>query len=227
VSFSSIIDQLYVLPILFLSVVIHENAHGLAALWSGDPTAKQMGRITLNPIPHIDPIGTLLVPIFSLFMAGQVFIAWAKPVPVNPLNFRNYRRDDMLVSFAGPFSNLLMAGLCTVIVVIMIRIGNMIGENLPAAGVEFFQYVLKTFSIGIYLNVVLAVFNMIPVPPLDGSHILASMLPPEIGERYRSIGFMGVVIVIFLMRVPLVERMFSFIINAIMVPYALVLQLLT
>lgn len=226
-SFSSIIDQLYVLPILFLSVVIHENAHGLAALWSGDPTAKRMGRITLNPIPHIDPIGTLLVPIFSLYMAGQIFIAWAKPVPVNPLNFRNYRRDDMLVSFAGPFSNLLLSGVFTVIVVVMVWIGNMLGESLPAAGVEFFRYLIKTFSIGIYLNVVLAVFNMIPVPPLDGSHIVASMLPPEIGERYRSIGFMGVLVVIFLMRVPLVEHIFSFVINAMMVPYSLILQILT
>jgi Zn-dependent protease len=227
VSFSSIVNQLYVLPILFLSVVIHENAHGLAALWSGDPTAKQMGRLTLNPIPHIDPVGTLLVPIFSLLMAGQVFIAWAKPVPVNPLNFRNYRRDDILVSVAGPFSNLLMAGLCTMIVVVIIWIRTGLGANFPVAADEFIQYLLNTFYIGIYLNVVLAVFNMIPVPPLDGSHILASVLPPEIGERYRRIGFVGVFVVIFLMRVPVFERIFTIVIHTLMSPYTIVLQLLT
>jgi Zn-dependent protease len=227
VSLSSIVNQLYVLPILFLSVVIHENAHGLAALWRGDPTAKEMGRLTLNPIPHIDPVGTLLVPIFSLLAAGQVFIAWAKPVPVNPLNFRNYRRDDILVSFAGPFSNLLMAGLCTMIVVVIVWIRTRLGENFPVAGDEFVQFLLNTFYVGIYLNVVLAVFNMIPVPPLDGSHILASLLPPEIGERYRRIGFIGVFVVIFLMRVPLFDRIFSFVIHTIMAPYTIVLQLLT
>ena len=226
-SLSSIISQLYVLPILFLSVVVHENAHGLVALWRGDPTAKEMGRLTLNPIPHIDPVGTILVPLFSLLAAGQVFIAWAKPVPVNPLNFRNYRRDDILVSIAGPLSNLFMAGVCTLAVVAMVWFHTAIGVNLPEAGEEFMQFLINTFFIGIYLNVVLAVFNMIPVPPLDGSHIIASLLPPGIGERYRSIGFVGVFVVIFLMRVPVVDSIFTLMINTLVSPYTFVLQMLT
>lgn len=225
-SLSSIINQLYILPVLFLSVVVHENAHGLVALWRGDPTAKEMGRLTLNPIPHIDPVGTILVPIFSLLAAGQVFIAWAKPVPVNQLNFRNFRRDDILVSVAGPLSNLLMAGLCTMIVVATIKLEAVLGENLSNGGGEFLQFLISTFYVGIYLNVVLAVFNMIPVPPLDGSHIVASMLPPGVGERYRSIGFVGVFLVIFLMRVPFVGNLFSFVIATIMTPFTLVLHML-
>jgi Zn-dependent protease len=226
-SLSSIIDQLYVLPILFLSVIIHENAHGRVALWRGDPTAKEMGRLTLNPIPHIDPVGTILVPLFSLLAAGQVFIAWAKPVPVNPLNFRNYRRDDILVSVAGPLSNLFMSGVCTLVVVGIIWLHSAMGESFPAAGAGFLEFFIKTFYVGIYLNVVLAVFNMIPVPPLDGSHIVASMLPPEIGERYRNIGFLGVFLVIFLMRIPAFNNIFSFLINLIVSPYTYVLQWLT
>ncbi len=226
-SLSSIISQLYVLPILFLSVVVHENAHGLVALWRGDPTAKEMGRLTLNPIPHIDFVGTILVPIFSLLAAGRVFIAWAKPVPVNPLNFRNYRRDDILVSIAGPLSNLIMAGVCTLTVVAAVWLHTVMGENLPEAGEEFMKFLINTFFIGIYLNVVLAVFNMIPVPPLDGSHILASLLPQGIGERYRSIGFVGVFVVIFLMRVPVVDRIFTLMINTLISPYTFVLQMLT
>jgi len=86
------LDQIYMLPILLCSVVIHEVSHGYMALRLGDPTARDMGRLTLNPIPHIDPVGSILVPLFSLFVAGQVFIAWAKPVPVHPMNFSNYRR---------------------------------------------------------------------------------------------------------------------------------------
>ncbi|MGD0338824.1 MAG: site-2 protease family protein [Bacteroidota bacterium] len=226
-SLTSIVDQLYVLPILFLSVVVHENAHGLIALWCGDPTAKQMGRITLNPIPHIDPVGTILVPLFSLLAAGRVFIAWAKPVPVNPLNFRNYRRDDILVSIAGPLSNLLMAGICTLTVAAIIGFHTLLGESFPDAAKLFLQFLINTFYVGIYLNVVLAVFNIIPVPPLDGSHIVASLLPPGIGERYRRIGFIGVFVVIFLMRVPVFDHIFSLVINTLVYPYALVLQMLT
>src|SRR5512142_2895625 len=113
------IDQLYILPILLFSVIIHEIAHGWTALRLGDPTAKMMGRLTLNPTPHIDLIGSIVVPLFSLFAAGSVFIAWAKPVPVDPRNFSHYRRDDILVSVAGPVSNILMALVCSIAVVLL------------------------------------------------------------------------------------------------------------
>src|SRR5258706_8774930 len=106
------LEQLYILPVLLFSVVIHEISHGWMALRLGDTTARDLGRLTLNPIPHIDPVGSVLVPLLSLIAAGRVFIAWAKPVPVNPLNFSNYRRDDILVSVVGPFSNIVMALVC-------------------------------------------------------------------------------------------------------------------
>ena len=100
-------DSLYILPILLFSIVVHEVAHGWMALRLGDSTARDSGRLTLNPIPHIDPIGSIAIPLLSYLSAGSVFIAWAKPVPINPANFRNFRRDDILVSIIGPFSNLV------------------------------------------------------------------------------------------------------------------------
>src|SRR5512142_2105649 len=111
------LEQLDVLPILLFSVIVHEIAHGWMALKLGDPTARDMGRLTLNPIPHIDPVGSMLVPLISFFAAGTVFIAWAKPVPVNPLYFRNLRRDGILVSVVGPASNLLLALFCAIMFV--------------------------------------------------------------------------------------------------------------
>lgn len=107
-------DLLYSIPVLLVSVVVHEVAHGWVALLLGDTTARDQGRLTLNPVPHIDLFGSILVPLFSYLAAGRVFIAWAKPVPVNPGNFGNARRDNVLVAIAGPIANLLLAGLCAV-----------------------------------------------------------------------------------------------------------------
>jgi Zn-dependent protease len=115
------LNWLYVLPILLFSIVVHEVAHGWMALLLGDTTARDSGRLTLNPIPHIDPIGSIAVPLLSYIAAGSVFIAWAKPVSVNPANFRNFRRDDILVSLVGPFSNLLVAFCCAVFFILMQR----------------------------------------------------------------------------------------------------------
>ena len=117
------VEQLFIIPILLFSVVIHEMAHGWMALRLGDTTARDAGRLTLNPIPHIDLFGSILVPLFSILAAGRVFIAWAKPVPVNPWNFRNLRRDDMLVSIVGPVSNLCLALACSVMVILLGAIG--------------------------------------------------------------------------------------------------------
>lgn len=194
------LNQLYILPILLFSVVIHEISHGYMALRLGDPTAKQMGRLTLNPIPHIDPIGSIVVPLFSLLVAGSVFIAWAKPVPVNPMNFRNYRRDDILVSVVGPISNLALAILCSVLVVafsLLAPSANALG--LPVVD-DFMKFMTQMFYGGVYLNIILAVFNMIPIPPLDGSHVVASLLPAELGEQYRRIGFLGIFVILLVMR---------------------------
>ena len=219
------IEQLYILPILLFSVIIHEIAHGLVALSLGDPTAKDMGRLTLNPVPHIDLVGSILVPLTSLLLAGSVFIAWAKPVPVNPANFARYRRDDVLVTVAGPFSNVLVALVCSLAVIGLTQVGGFITSlNYPFAdaGLEF---LLKMFYGGVYLNIMLAVFNLIPVPPLDGSHVLASLLPERLAFRYRSIGFAGIFVILFLMRVPAFNGAFRAVIRAGISPFESMIRL--
>jgi Zn-dependent protease len=220
-------ETLYIIPILLFSVVVHEVMHGYVALKCGDPTAKYMGRLTLNPIPHIDLFGSILVPLFSILVAGRVFIAWAKPVPVNPLNFRNYKRDSVLVSAVGPISNLFLALCCALFVVALLNLGNFF-DSFNSELVKFaYEFLLKMFYGGIYLNIVLGVFNLIPVPPLDGSHVLASILPDRLGESYRQIGFFGIFIVIFLMRVPIFSNIFFSIVKAIAFPIEVLIQVLT
>jgi len=213
------VEQLFVIPILLFSVVIHEMAHGWMALRLGDPTARDAGRLTLNPIPHIDLFGSILVPLFSILAAGRIFIAWAKPVPVNPWNFRNFRRDDMLVSLVGPVSNLCLALACSVMVIVLGTIGPAIANRSIPFLASFWEFLLKMFYGGVYLNVVLAVFNLIPIPPLDGSHVLASFLPDELADRYRRLGFLGIFFVIMLMRVPAFNAGFGHIIGAVFAPF--------
>ena len=211
-------DQIYILPILLFSVVIHEVAHGWMALRLGDPTAREMGRLTLNPIPHIDPVGSVLVPLFSLFVAGRVFIAWARPVPINPLNFSHYRRDDILVAIVGPCSNFILAFLCTVVVICI----DKFVPSLPGSGTmvgDAMVFIRDMFVGGITLNVVLALFNMIPIPPLDGSHVVASLLPPGVGSRFRNIGFLGVFLVLILMRWHPFAQLFSWMIGTLILPF--------
>lgn len=218
------IEQLYILPILLFSVIIHEIAHGWMALKLGDPTAKQMGRLTLNPIPHIDPVGSILVPLFSLFVAGRVFIAWAKPVPVNPFNFSDYRRDEILVSIVGPASNLLVALACTILFIIVALLGQVIPVSDPFVE-EAFSFMFKMFAGGITLNVVLAVFNLIPIPPLDGSHVVAALLPQEMSEQYQRLGFYGIFIILIIMRWQPFSLLFSNIISILSAPYFKLIQL--
>lgn len=219
------LDQLYILPILLFSVVVHEVAHGLMALRLGDPTAKQMGRLTLNPVPHIDPVGSVIVPLFSLLVAGRVFIAWAKPVPVNPMNFSNYRRDDILVSVVGPVSNIFLAFICSIAVIMLVLLGGVASSSGSLLAIEGIEFLVKMFYGGVYLNVVLAVFNMVPVPPLDGSHVVASLLPDDLAERYRSVGFFGIFIIIFLMRIPAFSAVFNAVIGAVFMPFQVLMDI--
>jgi Zn-dependent protease len=147
--------------ILLFSVIFHEVAHGLVADWLGDPTARYSGRLTLNPIPHIDPFGSILLPAI-LYMVGSPFIfGAAKPVPVNYQNLRNFRRDMILVALAGPATNFLLA----IAVSLVLRFF----PNISATGNALLLQVLV-------LNLVLGIFNLIPIPPLDGSKVLASLL---------------------------------------------------
>jgi Zn-dependent protease len=218
------LEQLSILPILLFSVVIHEISHGYMALRLGDSTAKEAGRLTLNPIPHIDPLGSILVPLFSLFVAGRVFIAWAKPVPVNPLNFANMRRDDILVSVVGPLSNIVLAFACTLLTIAFSLSAEIFdAHNVPILG-EFFSFVVKMFYGGVYLNVVLAVFNLIPIPPLDGSHVAASLLPPNISQQYQRIGFLGIFLILFLLNTQPFRQVFWQIIETIAFPFTLLIH---
>lgn len=212
------------IPILLFSVIVHEMAHGYMALKLGDPTAKDLGRLTFNPIPHIDPIGSILVPLVSYLAAGSVFIAWAKPVPVNPANFKNLRRDDILVSVVGPLSNLVVALFCTMGYVVVLQF--IPAEGMDVSNVDQSLFLISDMMLmGITLNIYLAVFNMLPVPPLDGSHVVASLLPPALGEQYRRIGFAGIFLIIVLMRVDAVREFMHSLVYILLIPYQTLIQL--
>ncbi len=219
------LDQIYILPVLLFSVIIHEMAHGWMALRLGDTTAKDLGRLTLNPVPHIDPVGSIMIPLMSLAVSGRVFIAWAKPVPVNPANFSHLRRDDILVSVVGPVSNILLSFACTFLFIVTARLSR-IAELPPGILDQGVQFLLKMFAGGITLNVVLAVFNMIPVPPLDGSHVLASLLPAELSKQYRKIGFLGIILILLIMRWDPFARFFYGVIDTLVYPFGYLIHLL-
>ncbi|MDE3057404.1 MAG: site-2 protease family protein [Bacteroidota bacterium] len=210
------LQQLYVLPILLFSVILHEIAHGWMALRCGDPTAKEMGRLTLNPVPHIDLFGSIIIPLASLATTGSVFIAWAKPVPVNPGNFRNFRRDEIFVSAVGPLTNIAIAIVCAFATAALASVyGALSGSSLEGSAVSF---LVQMFYSGIYLNIFLAVFNLIPIPPLDGSHVLASLLPEKLGAFYHRIGIIGILLVIVAMQVPAVYSLVLHIVRTLASP---------
>jgi Zn-dependent protease len=170
--------------VLLFSLVFHEFGHAWTALRCGDPTAKDMGRVTLNPAAHADPIGTLLFPLLQIF-AGVPLIGWAKPVPVNTLNLRNPGRDDVLVAVAGPGFNVVLALAAAFLWRLNDAVLGGAEAGFAATLHAFGQNVLPMF---LQINVLLALFNMIPMPPLDGSYVLAQMLPPRLADRYREFG---------------------------------------
>ena len=186
-------EFLLALPVLLFSMVAHEYAHGYAALKQGDPTAYMLGRLTFNPLKHIDPWMTVLLPVLLWFgSGGQVVFGGAKPVPVNPRNYRRYRRGDIIVSLAGITTNLGLAVVCLVLAIVL----GLLGLALPGGGVLALPQRMMFW--GIWLNLLLASFNLIPIPPLDGSHVLYHLLPPALGARYRAFSQYGFLVLLAL-----------------------------
>jgi len=192
--------------VLIFAVSLHESAHGwMAARW-GDTTARDLGRITLNPLRHVDPVGSLLVPA-ALALSGMPVFGWARPVPVIPARFRDPRRGMFEVSAAGPLSNLALAAAALLPLLLLkgvfprtreLVLASLTEGQLPlAAGPAGLVVAILTMTL--VINVVLAVFNLIPVPPLDGSGIVAGLLPPQAAARYRELGRYGFLIVFALL----------------------------
>jgi len=178
---------------LVIAIVFHEVAHGWTARLLGDPTAAQLGRLTLNPIKHVDPFGTIILP-GMLKLAGLPVFGWAKPVPVVKGRLRNPRRDMMIVAAAGPGSNLVMALVGAVLLGLVMR--GFAGGVEPSLAVSFLAANLFNF---ILLNIFLALFNLLPIPPFDGGHIVEGLLPPQAARKYAAMHSKALLIMILLL----------------------------
>jgi Zn-dependent protease len=183
--------------VLLFAISVHESAHAWMANRLGDPTAKMLGRISLNPIVHIDMFGTILLPAM-LILAGFPPFGYAKPTPVDSRNFKNVVRDDILTAVAGPVSNLLTALVSIICLAFILRgTGSSFAPTLR--GVDVASPLASMFYMAMYINVILAVFNLIPLPPLDGSHVIRHFLPYETLKVYDRVGYFGLVIVMFVL----------------------------
>jgi len=189
---TNILMTVIAVGVLMISVIFHEVAHGYTAFRLGDPTARYAGRLTLNPLKHIDPFGTVILPLLLILARFPYPVGWAKPVPVNPLLLRDPRRGMMLVGAAGPLSNVSLA-----------LVAAMILRTVPVSRTPF---LFDLLSIACYVNILLSVFNLVPVPPLDGSRVVAGLLPPDLRKAYESITPYGFLIVIGLFYLGLMNR---------------------
>ncbi|MBI1849776.1 MAG: site-2 protease family protein [Planctomycetes bacterium] len=180
-----------------MSFVVHEVAHAWVADRCGDSTARSLGRITLNPIPHIDPFRSILLPIASTLLGGYA-LGGAKPVPVNVAALRHPHRDDILVTLAGPFSNVAIAIFFGLLMHLPL-FGEKTAEN-PA---------MLLMGMLVFTNIALAIFNLLPIPPLDGSHVIRPFLPRPVAEIYRHVGFEGYFLAVALFQIPAVSRTFA------------------
>jgi Zn-dependent protease len=204
------VDILFKLIVFVFAISVHESAHAWMANRCGDPTARMLGRITLNPIKHIDPVGTVLLPAIALYYHIPLF-GWAKPTPVDPRNFQNPVRDDILTSVVGPISNFVIvcaAVLGLAAIAFTSQLGRAIVHLIPRVYPNQLEVlasqtnsVLMPLSLFVYelmvINIVLGVFNLIPVPPLDGSHVLRHFLPDPVRRAYDMMGWIGLVILVY------------------------------
>lgn len=189
------LESLVIITFLFFSVIFHEVAHGWVASRLGDPTARLYGRLTLNPLKHIDPLGTFVVPLV-LRILGFYPIGWAKPVPVNYANLRNPRTDMIWVALAGPGTNIALA-----------LFASLLLKLFP------FSPGQELFSIAILLNLLLALFNLIPIPPLDGSRVVLGLLPARLARSYAQLESFGLILVFVLLNFHLFDFIWSLVIR--------------
>lgn len=191
----NIFEIIWSIPAILIAITVHEYAHGLVAYYHGDNTAKMLGRLTLNPIAHLDPVGTLMLIIFR--------IGWAKPVPINYANLRNPKIDMIKVSLGGPLSNILVS----LLFALLYRLNNVFLQNIIFNNFNNFSNIFLTLirgwiiflQTGILINLVLAFFNLIPIPPLDGHHILLGILPPKLAKQYAKINNTYGMIILFIL----------------------------
>ena len=175
-------SMIFSIMLFFLAVVIHEFAHGWMAYKLGDPTAKHSGRLTLNPIAHIDPMGTIILPLFLIMTGSPILFGWAKPVPVNFRALHNPKKDMIWVGLAGPGANIILAIIISLIIKLKVIF-------IPFQILEYFMA----------LNLVLAIFNLIPIPPLDGSRVVMGLLPAKLAYQYIQLERFGFIIIVIML----------------------------
>ena len=178
-------EYLFIVVVLVFSVVLHEVSHGVMANYLGDPTAKNAGRLTLNPIPHLDILGSVILPLFLILSRVGIVFGWAKPVPINPYNFRDQKYGEAKVAIMGPLANLSLA----LVFGLALRFFPITVSNIGLA--SLFSYI-------VFINIILAVFNLVPIPPLDGSHVLFTFLPRTMGNLKMFLYRYGSFVLLFM-----------------------------